>query len=275
MPRVNLAVGSAVLMVGCLTTVATAPAAAAAASSASSPTASLTVVHGVRGLVADVRLDGVLVLSGFAPEWVTDPLALTAGSHHLQVWPTSVSPGTTPLVDRTFKITAGEHATAALGIAPGRKTTVTVYDDKTLLPTAGATALAVRGLADASGVEVVASGRTIAAALGSGQQEVQQVSPGTYAVSARAANTVVPAQEVPVAAGRAVVLYLIGSQANSTLSWVAQTVRPTAAAAAPRRVNTGEGPLPATPGRSPLMPLLVLPLGLLVLARGVARRRPV
>lgn len=272
MDRARLAIGSTALSVGCLITIASAPAATAAPAS----TASLTVVHGVRGLVADVRLDGALVLSGFAPERVTDPLTLTAGSHHLQVWPTSVSPGTTPLVDKTFTIMAGEHATAALGVASGQRTTVTVYDDKTLLPNAGATALAVRGLADASGVKVVASGRTIAASLGSGQQEVQQVSPGTYTVSARAGVTAVPAQEVPVVAGRAVVLYLIGSQVNSTLSWIAQTVRPTASAAAPRRVNTGDGPLPATPDRVPLAALLLLPLGMLVVAaRGIARRRPV
>lgn len=269
----RLAYGSAALVGICLVPVVLAPAATAAPAASD---ASLTVVHGVRGLVADVRLDGKLVLSGFAPERVTDPLSLTAGSHHLQVWPTSVSPGTMPLVDKTFTITAGEHATAALGVASGQRTTVTVYDDKTLLPNAGATALAVRGLADADNVKVVASGRTIAEALGSGQQAVQQVSPGTYAVSARAAATVVPAQDVPVAAGRAVVLYLIGSQANSTLSWVAQTVRPTASAAAPRRVNTGEGPLPPTPDRGPWAALLLLPVGLFVLAaRGIARRRPV
>ena len=268
MSRVRLAAGSAALAACGLVTIVSAPPATATPSSS----ASLTVVHGVRGLVADVRLDGALVLRGFAPERVTGVLKLKPGSHHLQVWPTSVSPGTTPLVDKTFTVTAGEHATAALGVAPGKRTTVTLYDDKTLLPTAGATALAVRGLADAGDVQVVASGRTIAAALRAGQQDVQQVEPGSYSVSARAAGTMVPAQDVPVAAGRAVVLYLIGSQADSTLSWVAQTVRP-AAAAAPRRVNTGAGPLPQHDQQAPLTSLL-LPLGMVALAAGtVARRR--
>ena len=59
----------------------------APASAADSGDAQLTVVHGVRGLVADVRLDGELVLSGFAPERVTDPLPVPAGRHSLQVWP--------------------------------------------------------------------------------------------------------------------------------------------------------------------------------------------
>lgn len=268
MSHVRLAAGSAALAACGLVTIASAPPATATPSA----TASLTVVHGVRGLVADVRLDGALVLRGFAPERVTGVLKLTPGSHHLQVWPTSVSPGTTPIVDKTFTVAAGEHATAALGVAPGKHTTVTLYDDKTLLPTAGATALAVRGLADAGDVKVVASGRTIAAALRAGQQDVQQVEPGSYSVSARAAGTMVPAQDVPVAAGRAVVLYLIGSQADSTLSWVAQTVRP-AAAAAPRRINTGAGPLPQ-PDRQASPTLLLLPLGMVALAAGsFARRR--
>lgn len=236
------------------------PAVLAPAASAEPGGAVLTVVHGVRGLVADVRIDGARVLSGFAVERITDPLPLAAGSHHLQVWTTGAAPTGKPVLDTTIKVTAGEQATAALGVAPGGRPTVTVYDDKTLLPTPGSTALAVRGLADAPNVEVLANARTLAQALRPGGQGLLQVSAGTYSVSAAGVGSgvIVPPQDVPVATGRAVVLYLIGSQSQGTLGWVAQTVRPTSAAA-PKRISTGVGPLPSPPSRTPTV-LLIVPL---------------
>jgi len=236
------------------------PAVLAPAASAEPRGASVTVVHGVRGLVADVRIDGAQVLSGFAVQRITDPLPLAAGSHHLQVWPTGAAPTGKPVLDTTITVTAGEQATAALGVAPSGRPTVTVYDDETLLPTPGSTALAVRGLADAPNIRVLANERTLAQALRPGGQGLLQVPAGTYSVSAAAVGVgvIVPAQDVPVATGRAVVLYLIGSQSQGTLGWVAQTVRPTSAAA-PRRISTGVGPLPSPPSRAPMV-LLIAPL---------------
>ncbi len=237
------------------------PAVLAPAASAEPRGALVTVVHGVRGLVADVRIDGAQVLSGFAVQRITDPLPLAAGSHHLQVWPTGAAPTGKPVLDTTIKVTAGEQATAALGVAPGGRPMVTVYDDKTLLPMPGSTALAVRGLADAPpNIKVLANERTLAQALRPGGQGLLQVPAGTYSVSAAGVGVgvIVPPQDVPVATGRAVVLYLIGSQSQGTLGWVAQTVRPTSAAA-PRRISTGVGPLPSPPSRTPMV-LLIAPL---------------
>ena len=242
----------------------------AAPASAAAP-ASLTVVHGVRGLVADVRLDGKLVLSGFAPERVTDALSVPAGKHRVQAWPSGADQDTEPVVDESIVLKAGQQATAAIGLDGDGEADLTLYDDEELLPDEGDTALVVRGLAQADPVRVVAGDRTVAPSLTSSSQGLARVEPGSYAVSAEAADsgdTLVPSQEVPVAAGRAVVLYLVGSQSDDTLGWVAQTVRP-AAAAAPTRVDTGSGPVP-TDG-PPAALLLALPAG--ALAALAVRRR--
>lgn len=267
--RLAAALGAGIVTVGL---------AAAPASAASTAPASLTVVHGVRGLVADVRLDGKLVLSGFAPERVTDPLNVPAGRHHVQAWPTGAAKGTAPVVDQNIEVRPGEQATAAIGLDAAGKPRVTVYDDGALLKKAGSTALVIRGLAAASGVKVTAGDQTLAASLQSTQQSEQTVPPGTYAVTALSADgsaPLVPSQDVPVAAGRAVVLYLIGSQQQSTLGWVAQTVRPAAATAAPRRVDTGVGPLPTEERRGVpgAVPALSVGAGLVVLVRGRRRLR--
>lgn len=248
--------------------------AATPASAAPAAPASLTVVHGVRGLVADVRMDGRLVLSGFAPERVTDALSLTPGQHHVQAWPSGVAADTPPVVDQVFSVTPGEQATAAIGLSAAGTPVVTVYDDRELLPTPGATALAVRGLAKAAPVQVVAGDRTVATALAPTQQDVAQVAPGTYPVQVRTADQptpLVPPQDVPVSAGRATVLYLVGSQSDATLGWVAQTVLPAAQTSAPLRVDTGVGPLPDEGGSLPRP--AVMAVVLLLAAGGAAAGR--
>ena len=245
-----------------LLALALAPAAPAAAQQAED--AKLTVVHGVRGLVADVRMDGALVLSGFAPERVTEALAVPPGTHRVQAWRTGQPADTPPLVDQEITVQAGQDLTAGIGLDAGGVPRITLFDDDTLLPDSGSTALAVRGLAAADPVRVVAGDRTIATELNPGQQQVQQLPAGTYPVSvvpADGSDPAIPAQDVPVVAGRAVVLYLIGSQSDATLGWVAQTVLPNGAA--PTRVDTGVGPLPEGEAAGLPAGLAVLPVGLL------------
>lgn len=257
-----------------------APAASAAAPASAAPAAAqLTVVHGIRGLVADVRLDNRLVLSGFAPERVTDALSVSAGRHRLRVWPTGAAKTTRATIDRVITLSAGEHATAAIGLSTSGVPTITVYDDAALLPARASTAFAVRGLAQSGPVRVVVDGGTFAQALLPGRQQVRGTAAGNHAVAVlptTGAAPLVPPQDVPVTAGRATVLYLIGSQRASTLGWVAQTVR-YGAASAPRRVDTGVGPPVGDPAAVPPA-LLVVAAGLiagLVLARPALLRSAV
>ncbi len=266
-------VGAGLLLAGLLAL--SAGALSPAPASAASTDATLTVVHGVRGLVADVGLDGQQVLAGFAPERVTDPLTVPAGTHRVQVWASGSDRTAGPVLDQTITLSAGQRATAGVGLAADGTPVITVFDDAELLPAAGSTALGVRGLAAAAPVRVAAGSLVLSPSLAPGSGGAQQVSPGTYEVSAvpvAGGDPVVPPQQVPVTAGRAVVLYLIGSQADGTLGWVAQTVRP-GASGAPARVDTGVGPPPSSglAGEAALVPLALLLAGVpLVLA---ARRR--
>ena len=251
------------------------PAAAQDAAAPAAPASgAVTVVHGVRGLVADVRLDGDLVLSGFAPERVTDPLVLSAGSHRVQVWPSGAPADAAPVLDATLDVAAGARLTAAIGLAAAGGPVLTTYDDTALLPAPGSTALAVRGLAASPAVKVLLNGQPFDDSLTPTDQQVQQVQPGTYGVSVLPAvgdQALVPAEQIPVEAGRATVLYLIGSQSDGTLGWVAQTVRPEAAAA-PLRIDTGVGPLPASESGSPV-PAVLGAAALALAGAGVVRRR--
>lgn len=52
---------------------------ASPAGAQSSDRTTVTLVHGFRGLLADVYLDGERILQGFAPERSTDPTELPSG----------------------------------------------------------------------------------------------------------------------------------------------------------------------------------------------------
>ena len=60
-------------------------AAAGAAGAQDDQTGLVRVVHGLRGLVADIYLDGTLALPTFQPERSTDPLPIPAGDHLIEI----------------------------------------------------------------------------------------------------------------------------------------------------------------------------------------------
>ena len=199
---------------------------------------------------------------------MTDPLSVPAGTHHVVAFPSGAPAGTAPVVDTTITLTPGEQATAGIGLGSDGKASLTLFDDAGLVQAAGGTALAVRGLAAAGAMRVDASDTVVTGTLTPGQQAVTRLAPGTYPVTvvpADGSDPAVPGQDVPLVAGRAVVLYLIGSQADNTLGWVAQTVTP-GVAGAPVRVDTGVGPvLTVAGGTGTTLLVLGLPVGLLTL----------
>src|SRR3954471_2267731 len=74
--------------------------------SAQTATGTVTVVHGLRGVVADVYVDGTLALPAFEPERVTDPIALPAGPHRVEIRLAGAAPTDPPAVTGDVDVTA-------------------------------------------------------------------------------------------------------------------------------------------------------------------------
>jgi hypothetical protein len=217
---------------------------AVAASGAPPPPASVVLVHGVRGLVADVYLDGKLALATFQPVRSTDPIALPAGRHAVDVRQAGAAASSTPILHAEVTFVGGIRQSAVVHLDPAGKPAITMFrDDVTPVP-AGATRIVVRHVAAAGALNVLLDGTAVAKDLVSDHEVEHQANAGSHqlAITDPASGTnLSPPQQVNFAEGSANFMYVIGSQKDDTLGWAAVAVR--GLETAPTRVQTGDGSL--------------------------------
>lgn len=220
-------------------------------------TTQVVVVHGLRGLVADVQVDGKQVLQSFAPARVTDPLVLPVGKHHIVVSRDSNGQPGPAVLDTTVALPA-TLTTAAVGLSGTDNPSLFTYPDSTGQPAPGQSVLVVRNIAGGPSVSAKVSG-AVAQPLPNGGQVSIGSSPGTTTVEVRdpKGQALLAPQSLPLAAGNITTLYLTGSQRAGTLAWLA-TSRP-ASTISLRVVPTGDGSVFGQPTRaiSGELPLLV------------------
>lgn len=241
--------GAVVLAAGVFATPASAAPRQAAAPAGAD--AQVTVVHGVRGLLADVDVDGKPVLTSFSPERITDPLPLPPGKHKVQVRRHGDTTGA-PIVAGTLTVPAGAHLTVAVGLNEHGNPVMTAYRDDdlaNLLPDGKGSAIVVRDVADAPTLRVTAGTEALDPVVSPGQVNAT-VGAGTHTVAVKSASggsTVLPPAQVPVQAGTVTALYLIGSTGDDSLDWLAQTIHLTKSGVQrhPVLVDTGNSGLAA------------------------------
>ena len=72
-------------------------------------TADLVIVHGLRGFTVDLYVDGKLLINTFRLERSTDPMAVPAGSHLVEIREAGTGVDTTPAVTATIDLAAGNR----------------------------------------------------------------------------------------------------------------------------------------------------------------------
>lgn len=230
------------LGIGAIALSAAAMATTASAQAPSDQIGSVRVVHGLRGLVADVYLDGNLALPTFQPERATDPIAVPAGDHLVEIRSAGAAATETPLLSQTVTVPGGFTGSLIAHLAADGTPTLTAFaDDVTAVP-AGQSRVVVRHTAAAGDVAVQLNDQATIPALAPDGEAASVVAAGTYKVSVTAAAGGAPLaspQDVPFAEGTATFMYLIGSQADGTLGWAAVEVKDLQTA--PAMIQTGDG----------------------------------
>jgi hypothetical protein len=220
--------------------------------------ATVTVVHGLRGVVADVYVDGKVALPAFQPDRVTDPISVPAGTHHIEVRPTG-QPATSPpaaAVDVTLAPGSRDSIVAHLDAAG--HPAITMYQDDVSPVPAGQSRAEIRHDAAAPAIDVSLNQTVVARTLANPNSVTASVAPATYQVSVVTAGTgkpLAPAQSATLSEGTATAMYLIGSAQAGTLSWVAEQF--TGLATPPNKIQTGDSGLAATGGGHSRVPVVV------------------
>jgi hypothetical protein len=233
-------------------------------------TGTVTIVHGFRGLVADVYLDGTLILESFEPERATDPVQLAAGDHDVEVREAGAEASSAAAVAGTLTVPAGSNLSAVVHLSEDGEPTMTVFNNDVRSVPPGSTRLVVRNTAATDPVSVSLDDAPLAADLGNPKEAGREVPATTHRLSVNAGSEVLlPPQDVPLQEGTAQYLYLIGSRDDGTVAWITQTVG--GLSTAPAGVPTGNSGL-ADEGHAggtwPLLPAAAALFFVVVMAAG-------
>lgn len=288
--RAAAGVGLTIAALGALWGAAAAPAGAQAAvpagaqaappAGAQSAPATVSLLHGLPGVTADVVVAGQVVVGNFQPGQLQD-LSAFAGQtlRNVEVHPAGspsvlIGPIATLAIPATGNVTLVAHLKA-----DGTPTLSSFTNDLSAIP-AGEGRLTIRHMAAAPAIDVMVGPTRPFTALANGAQvsSLLPAGPVTQIALANAgAAASVGLPDVNLRAGEQVVVYAVGDWAKGTV--VAYTQSIIGLGGAPSRVNTGVGPRPvnttasAEPARLPLPSLPVVALamvGLLVAASGTA-----
>ena len=244
--------------------------AAGAAGAQDDQTGLVRVVHGLRGLVADIYLDGTLALPTFQPERSTDPLPIPAGDHLIEIRAAGAAPSDVPLLTQTVTVPAGFQGSLVAHLdATGQPTLTAFADDLTAVP-AGQSRLVVRHAAAAEDVSVLLNEQPAIPSITSKSEAEQELGAGTYqlAVAPAGGGAVLAApQTVEYADGTANFMYLIGSQPEGTLGWA--VVQVGGLQSAPAAIQTGDGSTLGS-GDDGGLPVALIVTAALIGASGVA-----
>ncbi len=221
---------------------------APAAHAKDQPAGLIRVVHGLRGLVADIYLDGTLALPTFQPERSTDPLAIPAGDHLIEIRAAGAAITAAALLTQTVTVPAGFQGSLVAHLDQTGAPALTVFaEDLTPVP-AGTARVVVRHVAAAEDVNVLLNAEPALADVAPAKEASAVIPSGAYemAVTALAGGApLAPPQNVEFPDGTANFMYLIGSEADHTLGWAAVQIGNLATA--PTRIQTGDGSTEQSP----------------------------
>jgi hypothetical protein len=233
----------------------------------------VTFVHGIRGMLADVYLDDELILQGFEPERATEPMEMQTGRHRIDLREADAPADAEPAVTKRFSVPPGSRLTAIAHWVGVDECTITVFDESSDTVAAGSGRLVARHTAATDGVALAIDGQPLADRLEPMKELAGTVDAGTHTVAVNdvASDTaLVPGSQVPVPEGAARIVYLVGTAKDDNLGLLTQTVE--GLASGPAGVPTGNSGLTTAGGRSPALPGAAFAAAL-VMSVLVARRR--
>lgn len=186
-------------------------------------TSDVRVIHGIPGLTVDVYVDGQLLLPGFTPKTVTDPLALVAGDYDIDIFAADANPAQAA-ADRTdaaaIDITASVPEGADIDLvahldAAGTPVVTPFVNDTSLISNSINARVSIRHTAEAPAVDIVAGGAAVPGLvnLTNGNAADVELPAGAYPTGIAATGTTAVLAPAPLnlVPGQSVTVYAIGT----------------------------------------------------------------
>lgn len=228
---------------------------AASAQDPAPATATVTIVHGLRGELVDVYVDGALTLEGFKPERTTDPLQVPAGDHLVELREGGSDVDDTPFATATLTVVAGTNVSVVAHLGADGEPTVSAFENDLGALAPGEARLVARNTAFVPPVSVLLDDAPVVDELASPEEYGVELAGRTYGVEVRGVpdtGVLVPRNDVVVPEGSSTIMYLVGAQRDDSLIWIGQSID--GLATPPSAVPTGNSGLasPTTDGSSAL-----------------------
>jgi hypothetical protein len=211
-------------------------------------TATVTVLHGLPGLTADVYVNGKLTLDGFKPLSSTDPLKLPAGSYEIAIREVGAPADSEPALEGTVELKAGTNVSIIAHPDSEGSPALSVFENDLRPVKPGRTRLEVRHCAAAPDLDVWVDGKRTLTALATGESKTKMLTAGEHPIlvtEAQQSDGLIGPDGVNLREGTARILYVTGSVEQGTMDLMSQTLTGLQSGT---RVFSGDGGLAAPPG---------------------------
>lgn len=225
--------------------------------------AELSVLHGIPATPVDVWVNGAKTLDNFMPGDLAGPLQLAPGDYTFVL--TAVGdPITSPVLTvGPVALAANTSYTAAAHLSAAAAPMVSLFTNDISATPASKGRLTVRHVAAAPAVDILANGSVAFPGLTNPNEVKADLAVGTYSAQVNLAGTgtkVLGPADVPVTAGKNVIVYAWGSADANNLALAVQSVN---TMGAPSGVSAGSAPLPADGSSTPIALIVVSALALI------------
>ena len=197
--------------------------------------ASVVVVHGVPGQIADAYPSAdttytaeEALLTDFEPGTVTNPVSIPGGTYNLAVFPKDADPSGEPAIKAEgVTVPDGANISIAAHLNADGAPVLTPFVNDVSKVDAGEGRLIVRHTAAAPAVDVLAGGEPVFTNLTNPNEAKADLAAGTVSASVAATGTTDPVigpADVTVKEGAATIVYAWGSLEDENLAVAVQTI---------------------------------------------------
>ncbi len=217
-------------------------AALAGPAAAQTGAASVTVVHGLPGVFADVYVNDELTIDNFDPAEITDPISLPAGTYEIDITESNATDNSAPLLSGSATVPGGANLTLVAHLNGSGQPALTPFENDVSQIPAGQARLTVRHTAAAPAVDILANGAPAFRNVANGSQGSTTLAAGTISASvapAGSTDAVLGPADVELDEGVHTIAYAVGSAQEGTLDLLVQTIENLQTA--PGQVPSGTG----------------------------------